>query len=36
MGKLYEILTGENLSAAALEAEKRFPQPQEPEVIYLK
>jgi 3-hydroxyisobutyrate dehydrogenase len=36
MGKLYEVLTGENLSAAALEAEKRFPEPHEPEVLYLK
>jgi 3-hydroxyisobutyrate dehydrogenase len=36
MGKLYEVLTGEDLSAAALEAEKKFPQPQEAEVIYLK
>jgi len=36
MGKLYEILTGADLSEAALQAEKRFPQPREPEVIYLK
>ena len=36
MGRLYEILTAQDLSGAALEAEKRFPQSQEPEVIYLK
>jgi len=36
MGKLYEILTGRDLSEAVLEAEKIFPEPQEPEVIYLE
>jgi len=36
MGKLYEVLTGQNLSAAASDAEKRFPEPRPPEVIYLK
>ena len=36
MGKLYEILTGRDLSEAALEAEKVFPEPHEPEVIYLE
>jgi 3-hydroxyisobutyrate dehydrogenase-like beta-hydroxyacid dehydrogenase len=35
MGRLYEILTGEDLSEAVLEAEKVFPEPHEPEVIYL-
>jgi 3-hydroxyisobutyrate dehydrogenase-like beta-hydroxyacid dehydrogenase len=36
MGKLYEILTGQDLSGAVLEAEKVFPEPHEPEVIYLE
>jgi 3-hydroxyisobutyrate dehydrogenase-like beta-hydroxyacid dehydrogenase len=36
MGKLYEILTGQDLSAAVTPAEKVFPEPGEPEVIYLK
>ena len=35
IGKLYEILTGTDLSEAILEAERVFPEPQEPEVIYL-
>jgi 3-hydroxyisobutyrate dehydrogenase-like beta-hydroxyacid dehydrogenase len=35
MGKLYEILTGRDLSEAVLEVEKVFPEPHEPEVIYL-
>jgi 2-hydroxy-3-oxopropionate reductase len=36
MGKLYEILTGQDLNVAVLEAEKVFPEPHEPEVIYLE
>jgi 3-hydroxyisobutyrate dehydrogenase-like beta-hydroxyacid dehydrogenase len=36
MGKLYELLTGLDLSGAVLESEKVFPQPGEPEVIYLE
>ncbi|HEY2987533.1 MAG TPA: NAD(P)-dependent oxidoreductase [Candidatus Binatia bacterium] len=35
MGKLYEILTGQDLSAAVTDAEKIFPEAREPEVIYL-
>jgi 3-hydroxyisobutyrate dehydrogenase-like beta-hydroxyacid dehydrogenase len=35
MGKLYEILTGRDLREAVLESEKVFPEPHEPEVIYL-
>ena len=35
IAKLYEILTGTNLSAAALESERLFAEPQEPQVIYL-
>jgi 3-hydroxyisobutyrate dehydrogenase-like beta-hydroxyacid dehydrogenase len=35
MGKLYEILTGQDLSRAVLESEKVFPEPRETEVIYL-
>jgi 2-hydroxy-3-oxopropionate reductase len=36
MGKLYETLTGQNLSAAVSDSDKKMPQPQKPEVIYLK
>ena len=36
MGKLYETLTGQNLSAAVSAADKRLPEAREPEVIYLK
>ncbi|HKA33712.1 MAG TPA: hypothetical protein VKH64_10895, partial [Candidatus Binatia bacterium] len=36
MGKLYEVLTGQDLSAAVIEADKASPQPRAPEVIYLK
>lgn len=35
MGKLYEILTGQDLSRAVLDSEKVFADPGEPEVIYL-
>ena len=35
IGKLYEILTGTDLSDATLESERIFPEPQEPQVIYL-
>jgi 3-hydroxyisobutyrate dehydrogenase-like beta-hydroxyacid dehydrogenase len=35
IGKLYEILTGTDLSDATVESERVFPEPQEPEVIYL-
>jgi 3-hydroxyisobutyrate dehydrogenase-like beta-hydroxyacid dehydrogenase len=35
MGKLYEVLTGQDLSAAALPSDKLFPQPRDPEVIFL-
>jgi 3-hydroxyisobutyrate dehydrogenase len=35
MGKLFEILTGIDLSEATLDSERVFPEPQEPEVIYL-
>jgi 3-hydroxyisobutyrate dehydrogenase-like beta-hydroxyacid dehydrogenase len=35
MGKLYEILTGQDLSGAVLEAEKVFPEPGKTEVINL-
>ncbi|HEY1372439.1 MAG TPA: NAD(P)-dependent oxidoreductase [Candidatus Binatia bacterium] len=36
MGRLYEIITGQDLSAAVIEADKTPPQPRAPEVIYLK
>lgn len=36
MGKLYEILTGQDLSRAVMDSEKVFPEPGEPEVIYLE
>jgi 3-hydroxyisobutyrate dehydrogenase len=36
MGKLYEILTGKDLSRAVLESDRVFPEPREPEVIYLE
>ena len=36
IGKLYEILTGTDLSAATVESERSFPAPEEPEVIYLE
>jgi hypothetical protein len=35
MGKLYEILTGQDLSGAVLEAEKVFPEPGKTKVINL-
>ena len=35
IGKLYQILTGTDLSEATLESERVFPEPKEPEVIYL-
>lgn len=35
IGKLYELLTGIDLSAASVESERAFPEPREPEVIYL-
>jgi 3-hydroxyisobutyrate dehydrogenase-like beta-hydroxyacid dehydrogenase len=36
MGRLYETLTGVDLSQAVLEAERVFPEAREPEVIYLE
>ena len=36
IGKLYEILTGANLSAATSDTERTFPEPEEPEVVYLE
>ena len=36
MSKLYEILTGVDLSRAALDGERTFPEPHEPEVVYLE
>ena len=36
MGKLYELLTGQDLTAAVIEADKASLQPRAPEVIYLK
>jgi 3-hydroxyisobutyrate dehydrogenase-like beta-hydroxyacid dehydrogenase len=36
MGRLYEILTGIDLSKAVMEAERVFPEAREPEVIYLE
>ncbi len=36
MGKLYEILTAVDLSEAVVESERVFPEPHEPEVIYLE
>ncbi len=36
MGRLYEIITGQDLSAAVVAPDKASPQPQAPEVIYLK
>ncbi|HEY6197866.1 MAG TPA: NAD(P)-dependent oxidoreductase [Candidatus Binatia bacterium] len=36
MGKLYEVLTGQDLSAAVVEADKASVQARPPEVIYLK
>jgi len=36
MGMLYEIITGLNLSQAVVESERVFPEPHEPEVIYLE
>ena len=35
MGKLYELLTGEDLSGATLRSEKRIPEGREPQVIWL-
>jgi len=35
MGKLYEILTGEDLSGATMSAEKRIPESREPRVLWL-
>ena len=35
MGRLYEILTGQDLSGAVAASERVFPEPGEPEVIYL-
>jgi hypothetical protein len=35
IGKLYEILTATDLSEAVLESERVFPEPEEPQVIYL-
>jgi len=36
MGKLYEILTGIDLSHAVLDGERTFPEPHEPQVVYLE
>ena len=36
MGKLYEVLTGQDLSTAVIDADKVSPKAQPPEVIYLK
>lgn len=36
MGRLYEVLTGVDLSQAVMELERVFPEPHEPEVIYLE
>jgi hypothetical protein len=36
MGRLYEILTGVDLSEAVLQAERVFPEARESEVIYLE
>lgn len=36
MGKLYEILSGVDLAAATSDAEKKLPEPGEPQVIYLE
>jgi 3-hydroxyisobutyrate dehydrogenase-like beta-hydroxyacid dehydrogenase len=35
IGKLYEVLTGTDLSEATLESERVFPEAEEPQVIYL-
>jgi 3-hydroxyisobutyrate dehydrogenase-like beta-hydroxyacid dehydrogenase len=35
MGKLYELITGTDLSQATFNAEKRFPEGREPRVVYL-
>jgi len=35
MGKLYELLTGVQLDAATLSAEKKFAEPKEPRVVYI-
>ncbi len=36
IGKLYELLTGVDLSVATLDKERSFPEAKEPEVIYLE
>ena len=36
MGKLYELITGTDLSAVAVNAEKQLPESREPRVIYLE
>ncbi|HEY3152978.1 MAG TPA: NAD(P)-dependent oxidoreductase [Candidatus Binatia bacterium] len=35
MGKLYELITGTDLSQATFNTEKRFPESREPRVVYL-
>jgi hypothetical protein len=35
IGKLYEILSATDLSAATLESQRDFPEAQAPQVIYL-
>jgi len=35
MGKLYELLTGEDLSGATMSSEKRLPESREPRVVWL-
>lgn len=35
MGKLYELITGEDLSGAAVPAKKKIPESREPKIIYL-
>jgi hypothetical protein len=35
MGKLYEMISGTDLSDATLSAEPRVPEPSEPTIVYL-
>jgi 3-hydroxyisobutyrate dehydrogenase-like beta-hydroxyacid dehydrogenase len=36
MGKLYELITGTDLSAATMNADKKLPDSREPKVVYLE
>jgi hypothetical protein len=36
MGKLYELITGTDLSAVVVNGEKKLPESREPRVIYLE